>query len=50
MSNGPSLVPGADHNREGCVIKPMKERIHDKIGRVILKCVGTEYLMKKKSL
>ena len=49
MSNGPSLIEDADHYREGCVIKPMVERTDDKIGRVILKCVGEDYLSGKNS-
>jgi RNA ligase (TIGR02306 family) len=30
--------------REGCVVKPLKERTHEKIGRVALKCVSGDYL------
>lgn len=30
--------------REGCVVKPLKERTHEKIGRVALKCVSADYL------
>ena len=47
FSNGPSLVEGADHNREGCVVKPMVERYDKKVGRIILKCVGSDYLQSK---
>lgn len=43
-AEGPSLVPGADHIREGCVVKPMTERFHQAVGRVILKVVGAGYL------
>lgn len=46
LADGPSQVPGADHFREGCVIKPLYERFHQSIGRVQLKIVGTEYLEK----
>lgn len=46
MSNGPSMIPGADHIREGCVIKPLCERYDHTIGRVILKCVGSDYLLR----
>ena len=45
-ANGPSLIKGADNIREGCVIKPLKERTHVEIGRVILKLVGSDYLTK----
>jgi len=47
MSNGPSLVPGANHTREGVVIKPLQERHTDEVGRLILKVVGSDYLEKK---
>jgi len=36
-----------EHMREGCVIYPVKEREHPKIGRVILKYIGTEYELSK---
>lgn len=36
------------HVREGCVIKPMKERYHESIGRVCLKIVGNGYYEKVK--
>ena len=44
LAEGPSTVPGADHVREGCVVRPVKERWHQTIGRVILKVVGSGYL------
>jgi RNA ligase (TIGR02306 family) len=44
MADGPSQVLGADHPREGCVIKPLAERFHQSIGRVQLKVVGADYL------
>lgn len=44
MAEGPSLIPGANHIREGCVVRPMKERWNEKIGRVQLKVVGGGYL------
>jgi RNA ligase (TIGR02306 family) len=43
-AEGPSLVPGATHVREGIVIKPIHERTHPEIGRVCLKVVGNGYL------
>ncbi len=43
-TDGPSLFPGADHIREGCVIKPVRERLDDKFSRVILKNVSNAYL------
>lgn len=44
LAEGPSLVAGADHVREGCVVKPMNERTHPEVGRVNLKLVGNGYL------
>jgi RNA ligase (TIGR02306 family) len=44
LSDGPSLVSGANNIREGVVVKPMVERNDPKIGRVILKYVGDTYL------
>lgn len=47
LSNGPSNVAGADHMREGIVIRPIKERWDDGLGRVILKLIGEDYLLRK---
>lgn len=46
FSEGKSVLAKGEHEQEGCVIKPMKERTHPKIGRVILKLVSTEYYEK----
>lgn len=46
MAEGQSLIPGADHIREGIVIRPMIERQCDAIGRVQLKMVSNAYLEK----
>lgn len=43
-TDGPSMVPEANHIREGCVVKPAKERIHPKYGRIALKNVSNLYL------
>jgi hypothetical protein len=40
---------GGDHVREGVVVRPTKERTDPKIGRVILKCINTDYLLSKHS-
>ncbi len=48
LSDGPSIWPGANHHREGCVVKPMEERTDPHLGRVQLKCVGGTYLEKEK--
>lgn len=37
----------ADHIREGTVVYPVKERENPKIGRAILKYIGTEYELSK---
>jgi len=46
LAEGPSQWPGADHIREGCVVKPLVERRDPHIGRVCFKCVGGAYLEK----
>ena len=33
--------------REGCVIRPVKERTHPLVGRVILKSINPDYLLRK---
>lgn len=45
ISSGKSLIPGANHIREGVVVRPTKERLNEKIGRTILKYVSDEYLV-----
>lgn len=49
MADGKSVIVCADHIREGIVVKPVRERLHPKVGRLILKCVGTEYELGRKS-
>ena len=46
LADGPSLIKGANHIREGIVIKPLKERRHWKLGRVFVKMVSNNYLEK----
>jgi len=48
LSNGPSVMPGANHIREGVVVKPVTERWEKAIGRVQLKIVSDTYLEKFK--
>jgi hypothetical protein len=38
---------GGTHIREGVVVKPLKERTNEWIGRVILKSISDEYLGRK---
>ena len=49
IADGNSLISEANHIREGVVVKPVKERTDPKIGRAILKYIGTEYSLSKKS-
>lgn len=46
LANGQSMVSGADHIREGFVAKPIQERWDRRVGRVILKLVGEDYLLR----
>lgn len=43
---GQTTYAGATHTREGVVITPVKERIDNSIGRVVLKLVSNVYLEK----
>jgi tRNA-binding EMAP/Myf-like protein len=43
--NGKSTI--ADHTREGFVVKPLTERRDNRVGRVILKLAGEDYLLRK---
>lgn len=46
LSEG-STTLGADHIREGVVVKPAVERTDPKVGRVCLKYIGDQYLFAK---
>jgi RNA ligase (TIGR02306 family) len=46
MAVGNSLVQGATNIREGVVVKPIKERWNEKLGRVNLKIINPAYLEK----
>lgn len=46
LAEGRTTMPGADHVREGIVVKPMRERVAH-IGRVFLKLPGEGYLTRK---
>lgn len=44
LADGPSLVLGANHCREGCVIATSEERLGPSCGRLVLKVVSDAYL------
>jgi RNA ligase (TIGR02306 family) len=44
LAEGPSILGENAHVREGVVIRPIVERIAERLGRVILKMVGEGYL------
>lgn len=46
-AEGRTLMPGADHVREGVVVAPVKERFELGIGRLKMKWVGAGYLEKE---
>lgn len=46
LAEGQSTIPGANHIREGIVVKTIPERVNDEIGRVCLKLVSNSYLEK----
>jgi len=47
VSKGNSVIDGANHIREGVVVKPVKERRDPALGRVILKFLSDDYLLSK---
>lgn len=47
MASGKSLVPRANHLREGIVVKPLVERTHPECGRVCLKLIAPEFYERK---
>lgn len=48
VTNGKEVVSGQESNiREGVVIKPFGERRDNELGRVVLKSVSEEYLLRK---
>jgi RNA ligase (TIGR02306 family) len=46
FAEGDSLYPSAQNIREGVVLKPVHERTNHKIGRVQMKIVSNQYLLK----
>jgi RNA ligase (TIGR02306 family) len=46
-ANGESVIGGGACIREGVVLRPVAERTDPKLGRVILKRVGDDYLLRK---
>lgn len=47
FSGGNTTIAGATHIREGVVVRPLHERTHPKVGRVIMKYISDQYLLKK---
>jgi len=47
LAKGLSVLAGGKHIREGIVIRPEKEKIDPKLGRVILKLVSDEFNLKR---
>lgn len=48
LRSGKTTINGANHIREGIVIEPRRQRTTPELGRVILKRVSEEYLLRKK--
>lgn len=44
LAEGLSMIAGANHVREGCVVRPIRERMDVRLGRCVLKIVGNGYL------
>lgn len=45
--DGKTIIGNGSHIREGIVITPVNERTHYKLGRVILKMISPDYLLRK---
>lgn len=48
LAEGKTTFPGVSHPMEGVVVRPVKERRHDRYGRCVLKWVGAGYLERSK--
>ena len=48
LAEGKSIVPYANHIREGIIIKPVEERRDNRLGRVIMKLKSVKFLEKDK--
>lgn len=46
VSDGPTTI-GDGNIREGVVVRPIKERHHPQVGRLVMKYVGDDYLLSK---
>lgn len=47
LASGNTTIEGGDHVREGIVVKPIHERRDPALGRVILKVINDDYLLRK---
>jgi RNA ligase (TIGR02306 family) len=47
LADGDTTLEGASHIREGIVVKPVRERLDPKVGRAVVKIIGTEYELSK---
>lgn len=47
LQEGTTVLGRGTHVREGFVVRPVKERYHVRIGRVVLKMVGEDYHLRK---
>lgn len=47
LTKGKETISNGAHMREGLVIRPLEERRHPELGRVILKSVNEDYLLRK---
>lgn len=45
LADGPTIIGNGCHNREGIVIKPSVERCSERLGRMIVKLHGKEFLL-----
>lgn len=47
LAEGPTIIGAGANVREGFVVRPVKERVERRVGRVVLKLHGEGYLLRK---
>jgi hypothetical protein len=47
LAEGPTVIGEGAHVREGFVVRPVRERVDRRAGRVVLKLHGEGYLLRK---
>jgi len=43
LAEGLTVLGGGNHVREGVVVRPIKERVNERLGRAVIKFVGAGF-------